>query len=71
MYIDNKIKLRDNLPDALQRDFKELQEYFDANDWLMFDTLWEAVEATVKAHYIAGKISIEDLNCIFQKYGIA
>jgi hypothetical protein len=71
MYIDDSIKLRDNLPDALQRDFKELQEYYVADDWFMFDTLWEAVEATVKAYYIAGKISIEDLNGIFQKYGIA
>ena len=49
MYIDEKISLRDNLPDELQRDFKELQGYYDANDWFMFDTVFEAVEASVKA----------------------
>ena len=37
----------------------------------MFDTVFEAVEATVKAYYLAGEISIDDLNRIFEKYGIA
>ena len=63
MYIDEKISLRDNLPDELQHDFKELQGYYD--------TVFEAVEASVKAYYLAGKISRDDLNCIFSKYGIA
>lgn len=71
MYIDAKISLRDNLPDGLQRDFEELQEYYDIGDWFMFDTVFEAVEASVKAYYLAGKITREDLNCIFRKYGIA
>lgn len=71
MYIDEKIILRDDLPDRLQCDFKELQEYYNAGDWFMFDTVFEAVEASVKAYYLAGKISREDLNCIFRKYGIA
>lgn len=70
MYIDEKISLRDNLPDGLQRDFEELQEYYDVGDWFMFDTVFEAVEASVKAYYLAGKITREDLNCIFRKYGI-
>ncbi len=70
MYVDEKISLRNNLPEGLQRDFKELQEYYDADDWFMFDTMFEAVEASVKAYYLAGKISEEDLKCIFKKYGI-
>ena len=70
MFVDEKIDLRDNLPEGLQRDFKELQEYYDVGDWFMFDTFFEAVEATVKAYYLAGKISREDLNCIFFKYVI-
>ena len=37
----------------------------------MFDTAIEAIEASVKAYYLAGKISIEDLNSIFKKYGIS
>ena len=69
-YIDEKIRLREDLPASLQRDFQELQEYYDAGDWFMFDTLFEGVEATTKAYYLAGKISREDLNCIFKKYGI-
>lgn len=71
MYNDQTILLPVSLPAGLQRDFKELQEYYDAGDWLQFDLLFEAVEASVKAYYLAGKISREELNLIFRKYGIA
>ena len=71
MYVDEQIILKDDLPDGLRRDFEELQEYYSAGDWFMFDTNFEAVEASVKAYYLAGKISKEDLNSIFKKYGIA
>ncbi len=71
MYIDEKVDLRDNLPTALQRDFEELQEYYEAGDWFMFDTVFEVVEASVKAYYLAGKITMDDLNRIFRKYGIS
>ena len=70
MYIDEKVDLRDNLPTALQHDFEELQIYYEAGDWFMFDTIFEVVEASVKAYYLAGKITRDDLNCIFRKYGI-
>lgn len=70
MYIDEKVDLRDNLPTALQYDFEELQEYYEAGDWFMFDTTFEVVEASVKAYYLAGKITRDDLNCIFRRYGI-
>lgn len=71
MYIDETIQLRSNLPAALQDDFKELQSYYEADDWFGFDIFLEEVEATVKAYYLSGKIDITDLNQIFQKYGIA
>lgn len=70
MYVDKNIFLRSDLPGGLQRDFEELQEYYEADDWFMFDTLFEAVEASVKAYYLAGKISRNDLDLIFKKYGI-
>ena len=43
---------------------------YNTGDWFMFDTAFEAIEASVKAYYLAGKISKEDLNSIFKKYGI-
>ena len=70
MFIDETIELRGDLPEGLQRDFEELQQYYEADDWFHFDIFFEAVEATIKAYYLAGKISREDLNCIFRKYGI-
>lgn len=71
MFIDQSIVLRADMPAGLQRDFAELQEYYDAGDWLQFDLCLEAVEASVKAYYLAGKISREELNQIFRKYGCA
>lgn len=71
MYNDKSIILPDNLPVGLQRDFDELQKYYDVGDWFQFDLLFEVVEANVKAYYLAGKISREELNLIFRKYGIA
>ena len=68
MYNDSTIVLPDNLPNGLQ---KELQEYYDAGDWLQFDLFFEAVEASVKAYYLSGKISREEMNMIFKKYGVA
>jgi len=70
MFIDEAVDLREDLPDGLRRDFAELREYYDAGDWLHFDIFFEAVEASVKAYYLAGRISREDLDCIFKKYGI-
>ena len=70
MFIDEAIDLREDLPEGLQRDFAELREYYDMGDWLHFDIFFEAVEASVKAYYLAGKISREDLDRIFRKYGI-
>lgn len=32
MYVDEQIILRDNLLDGLQRDFIELQEYYNTGD---------------------------------------
>ena len=72
MYNDSTVVWpRTPLPAGLQSDFQELQEYYDAADWLQFDLLFEAVEASVKAYYLAGKISREELDLIFRKYGIA
>lgn len=43
---------------------------YDEGDWFHFDIFFEGVEATVKGYYLAGKISRDDLNSIFRKYGI-
>ena len=50
MYVDKEIQLRPDLPSGLRRDFEELQEYYEADDWFMFDTLFEVVEASVKSY---------------------
>lgn len=71
MYIDKTIELRTDLPNKLVEDLEILENYYADGDWLNFDTYFEAFEGTVKAHYIAGKIQLEDLNLIFEKYGIA
>lgn len=71
MYIDECIQLRKDLPESLLNDFQELRNYYDAGDWLQFDLLFEGVEASAKAYYLSGKISRQDLEQIFKKFGIA
>ncbi len=71
MFIDENIHVREDLPKELINYFHELKEYYDAEDWFQFDMLFELVEARAKAYYLAGKISREDLDLIFKKYGIA
>lgn len=71
MFIDETIKVRQDLPEELLRFFQELREYYDAGNWFEFDMLFELVEARTKAYYLAGKISRKDLDMIFAKYGVA
>lgn len=57
MFIDQEIDLREDLPERLQRDFHELQKYYDEGDWFNFGIFFEGAAATVKGYYLAGKIS--------------
>lgn len=71
MFIDETVIVRKDLPTELIEAFQELREYYNADDWFQFDMLFDLVEARAKAYYLAGRISREDLNSIFKKYGIA
>ena len=63
-------EVREDLSKRLQRDFEDLRKFYEEGDWFNFDIFFEGVEATVKGYYLAGKICREDLNRIFEKYGI-
>lgn len=71
MFIDEAVAVREDLPGELLDAFAELKDYYDKDDWFQFDMLFDLVEARSKAYYLAGKISREDLDSIFRKYGIA
>lgn len=71
VYIDETIVLDKNLPTELLRDFEELGKYYKSGDWLNFDLLFEVVEASAKSYYLNGRISRQELNNIYKKYGIA
>lgn len=71
MFIDETVIVRKDLPTELTEAFQELRECYNADDWFQFDMLFDLVEARAKAYYLAGRISREDLNSIFKKYGIA
>ncbi len=64
-------KLKADVRDIISTLCRYKDVEINVNDWFMFDTVFEAVEASVKAYYLAGKISEEDLKNIFKKYGIA
>ena len=71
MYIDEDVKLRDDLPEQLQNEFAQLQKYYDADDWFNFDLFLEGTLVRAKSFYYAGKISRADLDNINLKYGIS
>ena len=71
MYIDETMVLDKNLPTELLGDFEELGKYDEAGDWLNFDLFFEVVEASIKSYYLNGRISRQELDKIFKKYGIA
>ena len=71
MFIDETVAVRGDLPGELLKAFGELKEYYDAGDWFQFDMLFDLVEVRTKAYYLAGKISREDLDMIFRKYGVS
>ncbi|MDO5564026.1 MAG: hypothetical protein Q4F88_02195 [Eubacteriales bacterium] len=71
LYIDPDILLPDNLPKGLKEDISNLEKYYNENNeneyWLQLDV----VEFNTKAYQINGKISKNDLQLIFRKYGFA
>ena len=50
------IKLQEDLPEGLQRDFAEMRKYYDADDWFNYDIFFEGVRKTVKGYFLAGMI---------------
>lgn len=70
MYIDPEIVL-ENIPPKFVSYLEELQQYYDEDNYYAFMDLLEVVEAMTKNLYSEGRITHEQLNAIFQKYGIA
>jgi|WetSurMetagenome_2_1015567.scaffolds.fasta_scaffold714924_1 hypothetical protein len=70
MYIDNTICEPQNIPIPLKKSFLQLDAYYHKNDWFSFDNLFEVVEAEIKSYYLNGKITQDELNTLFRKYGI-
>lgn len=70
MYIDEKYEITGYLPGVLKRDIEEIEDFYKQDDWIGFDCALETLEATVKQCRISGRISQEQMNTIFKRYGL-
>ena len=70
MFIDPDISIPPNMPKLLLEDLKLLQKYYDDDDWLHYDLLFDAVEGSIKSYHLCGKISRADAVQLFHRYGI-
>lgn len=70
MYIDFKYPIDNSLPRHLLAYIRELEEYYDNDDWIGFDCLLEGIEATTKAYQLSGIITEKQLDTLFRRYGI-
>lgn len=70
MYRDDSIPLSDDLPQHLLDTLNQLDSYYDNNDWQSFILSLEGAEVLIKAYEINGTISRNELNRLFQRYGL-
>lgn len=70
MYIDESYPVNQDLPQHLLSYIKELEEYYENDDWIGFDCLLESLEGTIKQYKLCGKITEKDLDNLFKRYGI-
>ncbi len=69
MYLDKNYKLPENLPQDLINDIEEMESHFPDNMW-QFDRDLEVVEAVTKNCALEGRITDEELDRIFKRYGL-
>lgn len=70
MYRDDSIPLNESLPEHLLETLKQLDIYYDNNDWMRFMLSLEGAEVMIKAYEINGKISRSELDRLFRRYGL-
>lgn len=71
MFVDKSIQLDTiRLPQMLQEDFSDLEQFYDNDDWFNFGITIENSVPSIKAFYANGSIDSETFKLIRQKFGI-
>ncbi len=59
----------ENFPRHLKEDIKELESYGQTDDWIMYESLFETLEATAKTCLRHNQITEKEFNTLMRKYG--
>lgn len=70
MYLDKSKKIDFPIPLTLENVLKQIDEYYYAKDDLSFALWLDDVEAVTKQCLINGNITAQQLNLIFERYGL-
>lgn len=69
MYLDESIKLSNNLPQYVKDNTVKLEEYYREDNSLEWIRLMEEIDVDVRALAVSGKITEQEAYDVLRRYG--
>ena len=69
MYLDESIKLSDNLPQSVKDNAVKLEEYYKEDNSLEWIRLMEEIDVDVRALAVSGRITEQEAYDVLKRYG--
>lgn len=69
MYLDESIKLSNNLPQYVKDNTVKLEEYYKEDNSLEWIRLMEEIDVDVRALAVSGKITEQEAYDVLRRYG--
>lgn len=69
MYLDERVKPSDNLPQSIKNSMQQLEEYYSENNSLEWIRLMEEIDIDVRALALNGRITEQEAYDVLKRYG--
>lgn len=69
MYLDESIKISDNIPQSIKNSMQQLEEYYSENNSLEWIRLMEEIDIDVRALAVNGRITEQEAYDVLKRYG--
>ena len=69
MYLDESIRLSDNLPQSVMDNTVRLEEYYREDNSLEWIRLMEEIDIDVRALAVSGRITEQEAYDVLRRYG--
>lgn len=69
MYLDENIRLSDNLPQSVKDNTIRLEEYYREDNSLEWIRLMEEIDIDVRALAVSGRITEQEAYDVLKRYG--